>query len=81
MKSTGIVRKIDELGRMVVPKEIRDNMGIKPNDPMEFFIEGERIIVTKYNEGCSLCGGDDNLADFGEKRLCSACIEAIKAQF
>ena len=80
MKSTGIVRKIDELGRMVVPKEIRDTMGIEKNDPMEFFVEGNRIIVTKYTEGCSLCGNSENLQNYRDKKLCSACIEAIKAE-
>ena len=81
MKSTGIVRKIDELGRMVVPKEIRDTMGIEKNDPMEFFVEGDRIIVTKYFEGCSLCGNTENLNDYKDKKLCTDCIEAIKAVF
>lgn len=65
MKSTGIVRRIDELGRIVVPKELRKTFGIKEKDPIEIFVDEERIILKKYTNdmACLLTGEirDDNL--------------------
>ena len=49
MKATGIVRRVDDLGRIVIPKEIRRNFGINESDPMEYFIDGESIVIKKYN--------------------------------
>ncbi len=81
MKATGIVRKIDELGRMVIPKEIRDTLKIAPGDPMEFTVDGDRVIVAKYTEGCVLCSERENVTEFAGKKLCRLCIDAIKANF
>ena len=55
MKATGIVRHIDELGRIVIPKEMRKKMEISSNDPVEIFVEGDRIILTKYHSSCTFC--------------------------
>lgn len=74
MKSTGIVRNIDELGRIVVPKEIRKKLGITSSDPVEIFIDGERIILTKYARVCHFCGGVEALSEFKGKNICAACI-------
>ena len=57
MKSTGIVRNIDELGRLVIPKEMRKKMGIGESSPVEIFVEDDKIIVTKYQDSCIFCGG------------------------
>ena len=79
IKSTGIVRNIDELGRLVIPKEMRKKMGIGESSPVEIYVENERIIVTKYQDSCLFCGSGSDLFDFKGKRVCKACIEEIKA--
>ncbi|WP_347552708.1 AbrB/MazE/SpoVT family DNA-binding domain-containing protein [Pseudalkalibacillus hwajinpoensis] len=58
MKSTGVVRKVDELGRIVIPVELRRNLGVKEKDPLEIFIDGEQIILQKYksNMTCDITG-------------------------
>lgn len=78
MKSTGIVRNIDELGRLVIPKEMRKKMGIGEASPVEIFVENDRIIVTKYQDSCIFCGGSSELSDFKQKRVCKKCIQEIK---
>ncbi len=77
MKATGIVRRVDELGRIVVPKEIRTTRGIKEGDPMEIFVEGELIILGKYNPGCVICGACDEVTMFFDKPICHKCIATI----
>ena len=77
MKSTGIVRNIDELGRVVVPKELRKKLGIANTDPVEIYVEGEKIILTKYHPVCHFCGGSEGLREFKEKNICSSCIDAL----
>ena len=78
MKSTGIVRNIDELGRIVVPKEIRQRLGIAKNDPVENFVDNESIILRKYTPVCHFCGGSENLHTFKDKNICHSCIEELK---
>ena len=77
MKSTGIVRNIDELGRIVVPKEIRKNLGIANNDPIEFYVEGEMIILRKYQSRCHFCGGTEKVIEYKDKRICEICLAGI----
>lgn len=77
MKSTGIVRKIDELGRVVIPMEMRRNMGIGDGDSFEIFVEKDRIVLSKYVPLCLFCGSDTDLAEFHGKRICRACREEI----
>ena len=77
MKSTGIVRSIDELGRIVVPKEFRKTLGISAGDPVEISSEGDKIILTKYSPVCHFCGGTESIVQFKEKNVCSACIEEL----
>ena len=77
MKSTGIVRNIDELGRVVVPKEIRQRMGIANTDPVEIYIEGDKIILTKYSPVCHFCGSSENVIEFKGKKICKNCISDI----
>lgn len=78
MKSTGIIRNVDELGRIVVPKEIRKKLGIENTDPVEIYVEGDRIILTKYNSTCHFCGSSEAVSDFKAKKICAACIQALK---
>ena len=77
MKSTGIVRNIDELGRIVIPKEIRTNMDIKHGDPVEIFIDGEKIILSKYHPSCLFCGEMDDVVVFKGKKICRNCLKEM----
>ena len=77
MKSTGIVRNIDELGRIVIPKEIRKKMGIANNDPVEIYVEGDKILLTKYHPACHFCGGTEGIIDFKDKVVCKKCIAEL----
>ena len=77
MKSTGIVRNIDELGRVVVPKELRKKLGIENTDPVEIYVEGEKIILTKYHPACHFCGSFENVVEFKSKTVCRACIDEL----
>ena len=78
MKSTGIVRKIDELGRIVLPIEIRKTMGIDTKDAVEIFTEDDKIILKKYFPACIFCGNADNVTYFKGKLICKDCIEELK---
>lgn len=78
MKGTGIVRKVDELGRIVLPKELRKVLDINIKDPLEIFTEGKNIILKKYNPGCVFCGNMNNVVRFRENNICSDCLEEIK---
>lgn len=75
MKSTGIVRRVDELGRVVVPKELRRTLGINEGDPVEFFASGEQVIIKKYvaHMTCAVTGevSDDNFSLLGGKLVLS----------
>jgi transcriptional pleiotropic regulator of transition state genes len=79
MKATGIVRRIDDLGRIVLPKELRDTLGIKNGDPLEVFVDGERIVLKKYAPGCTLCGNVERelTSLYPEKLICIACVAII----
>ena len=79
MKSTGMLRKVDELGRIVLPAEIRQSLDIKNKDALEIFTEEDKIILKKYTPGCSFCNSMDDLTLFGEKHICAACLEKIKS--
>ena len=77
MKSTGIVRKIDELGRIVLPIEIRNNMDIKNRDAVEIFVDEDRIILKKYEPACIFCGNADNVTYFKGKLVCRECAVTL----
>ena len=78
MKSTGIVRKVDELGRIVLPIEIRKVMDINVKDAIEIFTDSDQIILQKYQPSCIFCGNADNVIYFNGKRVCSDCIDKLK---
>ena len=79
MKSTGIVRNLDSLGRVVVPMEIRRTLGIREHDPLEIFVNGDKIVLRKYTPGCCLCGlvRDKLIPFYPEKMICKPCIDLI----
>ncbi len=78
MKSTGIVRKVDELGRVVLPIELRRTLNIHEKDSLEIYVDGERIILKKYQPACVFCGEADNVNYFKGKNICQVCIDEIK---
>jgi len=77
MKSTGIVRKLDNLGRIVIPIELRKTMGIEIKDSLEIFTEGNQIILKKYAPGCVFCGDARELVMFASKLICQSCVRKI----
>ena len=78
MKSTGIVRKVDELGRVVIPIELRNQFNIAEKDPIEIFVDGSSIILKKYEKSCLFCGNTKNLATYKDKLICDKCLKQIK---
>lgn len=77
MKSTGIDRRVDELGRIVIPKETRKLLDISERDPVDIMIDGDMIILRKHIENCSMCGRSKNLRTIENLKLCPACIKKI----
>ena len=78
MKATGIVRKVDSLGRIVLPIELRRVMGIDIKDPIEIFVDGEQIILKKYQPSCIFCDSNDDIVTFKDKKICRNCIDELK---
>ena len=78
MKSTGIVRRLDQLGRIVIPKELRTTFDIKETDPIEIFVDGTDIVLRKYQQTCVFCGEADNLVEFNDKVVCAGCLKKLK---
>jgi transcriptional pleiotropic regulator of transition state genes len=74
MKSTGIVRKVDELGRVVIPIELRRTLGIGEKDALEIYVDADRIILKKYEPACIFCGQADNIIHFKGRNICSECV-------
>ncbi len=77
MKSTGIVRRMDELGRVVIPIEIRNKFDIKVKDPVEIFVDGSNIVLKKYEPNCVFCGGTKNLVEYNGKLVCNKCAKKL----
>lgn len=77
MKSTGIVRKLDELGRIVLPIEIRKTMDIKEKDGLEIYVDENKIILKKYTPACVFCSNVNNVTCFKEKLVCNDCIKIL----
>ena len=74
MKATGIVRRVDSLGRLVIPMELRRTLGIKEEDPMEIFTTEDGILIRPYKPGCICCGSSEDLVESNGVSLCGACI-------
>lgn len=77
MKSTGIVRKVDELGRVVIPKELRRKFHIAEKDGLEIYVEDDRIILKKYEPSCTFCENAENLIDYKGKSVCPECAREL----
>ncbi|HEY8465070.1 MAG TPA: AbrB/MazE/SpoVT family DNA-binding domain-containing protein [Bacillota bacterium] len=78
MKSTGIVRKVDELGRVVIPIELRRTLQIDEKDALEIYVDGEKIILKKYEPACIFCGNAEGIKNFKDKNICQSCLEAMR---
>lgn len=79
MKSTGIVRRVDELGRIVIPIELRRTLDIEIKDSLEIFVDGEHIILKKYNPSCIFCGNAKDVVNYKGKNICKSCLEELKS--
>ena len=77
MKSTGIVRKVDELGRIVLPIELRRTLGIEEKDRIEIFVDGESNILRKYQPACIYCDNAKDIINYKGKNICPDCIRAM----
>ena len=83
MKSTGIIRRVDELGRVVIPIELRNQFNIVEKDPIEIYVEGSNIVLKKYEPNCVFCGNSKNLVEYKGKLICDKCstkISELKAE-
>ena len=78
MRKLGIIRSIDDLGRIVIPMEVRKTLGWGSGTPMEMQVDNDTLIVSEYKIKCILCGNDENLTEFMGKKLCEDCVEKIK---
>lgn len=78
MKSTGIVRRIDELGRIVLPMELRRTFEIDIKDAIEIYTENDSIIFKKYQTKCIICGNEEDLENIKGKAICPECIKRIR---
>ncbi len=77
MKSTGIVRKVDELGRIVLPIELRRTLDIEERDALEIYLDGDKIVLQKYEPACLFCGSDQSLVSYRGKNICGECAKSI----
>ena len=77
MKSTGIIRRVDELGRVVIPIEIRNQFNIVEKDPIEIFVNGSSIVLKKYEPNCIFCGSNKDLLSYNDKLICTECANKI----
>lgn len=80
MKSTGIVRKVDELGRIVLPIEMRRTLDIAEKDALEIYVDGDNIILRKYQPTCIFCDNAKNVINFKGKNVCPDCIAKLRAK-
>ena len=78
MKSTGIVRKVDELGRVVLPIELRRTLEIAERDSLEIYVDGASIILKKYEPACTFCGDAADVVPYKGKNVCKKCLEEMK---
>ncbi len=77
VKSTGIIRKVDELGRIVLPIELRNKLNIAVKDPIEIYVDGSSIILKKYEPNCIFCGSSKDLVTYNNKLVCKKCQEKL----
>ena len=79
MRSTGIVRKVDELGRIVLPVELRRTLDIAEKDALEIYIDRANIILKKYEPACIFCGDAKDVINYRGKNICRACMNELRS--
>jgi transcriptional pleiotropic regulator of transition state genes len=77
MKATGIVRKVDELGRIVLPVELRRTLNINIGDPLEIYIDGASILLKKYEPSCIFCAEVKDVQNYKGKNICTCCMKEL----
>ncbi|WP_124098213.1 AbrB/MazE/SpoVT family DNA-binding domain-containing protein [Ruminococcus sp. Marseille-P6503] len=77
MKSTGIVRKVDELGRIVLPIELRRTFDLNACDPIEIYTNGDMIILKKFQRTCIFCNSAEDVIEYKDKTVCSECMAEL----
>lgn len=77
MKSTGIVRKVDELGRIVLPIELRRTLDIEVKDSLEIYVDGSQIILKKYEPACIFCGNAKDIISYKGRNVCRSCMAEL----
>lgn len=80
LKTTGVVRKVDVLGRIVIPMEIRQAYDIKETDSLEIFVDDGRIVLRKYEPACIFCKNAENLISYKRKKICINCINEVRSR-
>jgi len=79
LRATGVVRPVDDLGRVVIPKEIRTSLEYREGQPLEFFVqENGDVVLRKYERGCTFCGNAEGVKEFKQKLVCAACVAEMK---
>ena len=78
MKSTGLVRKVDELGRVVLPIELRRTLDIAEKDALEIYVDGSTIILKKYEPACIFCNDAKDVISYKGKNICQVCMQELK---
>jgi len=78
MKSTGMIRQLDPLGRVVLPIELRRTLDINPKDTLEIYVDGDRVILQKYEPNCYFCGSNHGLISYKDKQICKHCLNDLK---
>lgn len=79
MADTGIVRRVDDLGRIVIPMEMRRVLGINVKDPLSISLEGDRIVIVKHRDICAICGSQEDTVEVRGRAVCSDCVRAVKS--
>ncbi len=77
MRTTGIVRKLDELGRIVLPIELRRTLDIAERDELEIYLEDDKVILKKFEPSCIFCGATNGLVTYNGKNVCAGCIRKL----
>ena len=78
MKNTGIVRKLDDLGRIVLPKETRKVLDMEEGTPLEIFVDGQTIVLRKYQASCIFCGEAADVTEYKGKKICKKCLKELR---
>lgn len=77
MKPADCICKIDKLGRVLIPKNLRQKLDLAVDDPIEVFTDGDALVLRKYRKRCAFCGSEENIISFKEKYICSSCISEL----